>query len=143
MGDGQLPAMPWSQLVQDVQQNHRVEPARDGDQNPLPTHEKPAGADVLLNVGGQFAHIRMLLQPAGEARSIEAPAQQSLPTRHHHLVVSGVHKKAARSPNRAAPTLTSHYETQDTALLKAAIPRQSMKHCTNETHQGIISFKIS
>ena len=48
--------------MQDVQQNHRVEPARDRDQNPLPTHEKPAGADALINVGGQFAHIRMLLQ---------------------------------------------------------------------------------
>jgi len=38
--------------MQDVQQNHRVEPARDRDQNPLPMHEKPASADALINVVG-------------------------------------------------------------------------------------------
>jgi hypothetical protein len=42
-----------------------------------------------------------------------------------------VYKKAARSFDRAAPTLTSHYETRVTTVLSAVGPRQSMKHCTN------------
>ena len=66
----QLPAVPGRQLVQHVQQDHRIRPAGDRHQDSLPRAKEPAGLDALVNVVEQLAHIRMLFQQPREARRI-------------------------------------------------------------------------
>ena len=58
----QLPAMLRRQLVQHVQQDHRIHPARNRHQDPLPRAKEPTGADALLDVVQQFTHARMLFR---------------------------------------------------------------------------------
>ena len=52
-------------------------------------------------------------------------------------------KRAARSCNRAAPTLTNYYETQAGALLSRAGLKQSNQNCKDETALRVILFKHS
>jgi hypothetical protein len=61
------------QLMQHMQQHHRIRPAGNRDQDSLPRPEEPAGENVLLDVMQQFAHCRMLFQQPDDARRI-APA---------------------------------------------------------------------
>ncbi len=56
MRDMQLPTEPWSEAVQQMQQNHRIEPARNRDGNSLAPAEQLPRADGLLNMFGQVHH---------------------------------------------------------------------------------------
>ena len=69
----QSPLMLPRQLMQHMQQHHRIRPAGNRHQDSLPRLEEPAGEDVLLDVVQQFAHFRMLFQQPDDARRI-APA---------------------------------------------------------------------
>jgi hypothetical protein len=70
MGDGDLPFIFFGKLVKDVEQNHRVHAAGDGNENFLAAAKKSAGTDGLVDLLGQIAHASMLMNRETGARGL-------------------------------------------------------------------------
>jgi len=74
MRDNQSPVVSRRQRMENIEKDHRIQPAGDSDQNRLaPTQELP-GENSPFNSPNQIAHRPMLLAPAGEASWLIAPA---------------------------------------------------------------------
>ena len=61
MRDRNSPPVPWSEQMENVQQNHRIHAAGNGDKDFLPGREQPAALDFAFDALEKLAHAPILL----------------------------------------------------------------------------------
>jgi hypothetical protein len=61
MRNGNLPAIPWGERMENAEQNHRIHAAGKGDKNLLPAQKQAAVLNFAFDALEEFAHAFILL----------------------------------------------------------------------------------